>query len=131
MKEDLKEILKKSGNNLHIDVVDLLETMEWEVDLSSYYYDDTANKPREIDIIAQRTIEIFDVFEKVIDRFKIFLFIECKYFKNEVAFRMRKNNDEESKEAIILEGLDKKNLLDSQNLFKNHHYRQSMFIGKL
>jgi len=138
MKKELKEIIKRSGNNLHIDTVNLLETMGWDVDLSSYYYDDTANKPREIDIIAQRNEQVFDFPpEKVLDEFKLFLFIECKYFKNELAFRMRRNHEQESKEAMIIEGIksvdgwDKEYLLEDEGLFREHHYLKERFIGKL
>jgi len=127
MRQEFKKIIEESGNNLHIDTVDLLERMQWDVDLSSYYYDETANKPREIDIIAQRNVEV----KEAIDQFKLFLFIECKYFKNEVAFRARRNNKEESKEAIIIEGLDKEYLLEGENLFREHHYLKEGFIGKL
>lgn len=35
MNENLEKIIKESGNNLHIDTVNLLESMGWDVDLSS------------------------------------------------------------------------------------------------
>lgn len=132
MKKELKEIIEKSGNNLHIDTVNLLERMDWDVDLSSYYYDDTANKPREIDIIAQREVPVFDDFGRaVLDKFKLFLFIECKYFKNELSFRMRRNQEQESKEAMIIDGWNKEILLEREGLFREHHYLKERFIGKL
>lgn len=132
MREEFKKIIEKSGNNLHIDTVNLLETMQWDVDLSSYYYDDTANKPREIDIIAQRNVSVIDPLKKIsVDEFKLFLFIECKYFKNEVAFWARRNRKEEAKEAMIIEGLDKEYLLGPGNLFRDHHYLRERFIGTL
>jgi len=138
MREDLKKIIEESGNNLHIDTVNLLERMGWDVDLSSYYYDDTANKPREIDIIAQINEQVFDFPpKKVLDEFKLFLFIECKYFKNELAFRMRRNHEQKSKEAMIIEGIksvdgwDKESLLEGEGLFREHHYLKERFIGKL
>jgi len=138
MRKDFKKIIEESGNNLHIDTVDLLERMQWDVDLSSYYYDDTANKPREIDIIAQKNVEVIDDPEKgVISQFKLFLFIECKYFKNEVAFWMRPNREGEAKEAMIIEAIrsvdewDKKLILEEEGLFREHHYLREGFIGKL
>lgn len=131
MNENLKKIIKESGNNLHLSTADMLETMQWDVDLSSYYYDDTTNKPREIDIIAKKEIPIFNNWDEIIDKFNIFLFIECKCFKNELAFRVRKNREKESREAIIIERMNKKLLLDEEGLFKNHHYLQTDFIGKL
>ena len=138
MKKELKEIIKKSGNNLHITTVDLLEKIQWSVSLSSYYYDDTANKPREIDITAKNNIPIMnDATKEKIDSFDLFLFIECKYFKNEVAFRSRLNNKQEAKEAMIIEaiekvdGWDKKIILERDGLFRDHHYSKERFIGRL
>lgn len=131
MREDFKKIIEESGNNLHIDTVKLLETMDWDVDLSSYYYDDTTNKPREIDIVAQKEISICDEFKEEIDNFKLFLFIECKYFKNELAFRVRENREKEAKAALIIEGMNKELLLEREHLFSHHHYLQTSFVGKL
>jgi hypothetical protein len=131
MNEKLKKVIEESGNNLHLIVANMLETMKWDVGLSSYYYDDTANKPREIDIIAQKEVPVRDEFKGEIDKFKLFLFIECKYFKNELAFRVRKNREEESKLALIIEGMNKHILLEREGLFRNHHYLQTNFIGKL
>jgi len=138
MREDFKKIIEESGNNLHIYTADLLENMGWDVDLSSYYYDDTASKPREIDIIAQRKVQVINSpEEKLLGEFKLFLFIECKYFKNELSFRMRRNREKESKEAMIIEGIksvdgwDKESLLEEEGLFREHHYLKERFIGKL
>jgi len=138
MQEELKKIIKKSGNNLHIAVVELLEKMQWDVDLSSYYYDDTANKPREIDIIAKKNIPIINpTTQAQCNEFNLFLFIECKHFTKEVAFRSRLNREQEAKEAITIEaneavdGWSKEVILEREGLFRNHHYLKERFIGKL
>lgn len=138
MDEELKKTIGKSGNTLHIETVNLLEKMGWKATLSSYYYDDTANKPREIDIIAEINFPITGSFPaKAFDDFKLFLFIECKYFQNEVAFWMRMNKEEEAKEAMIIEAVmgvdkwDKELILEKEGLFREHHYLQERFIGKL
>lgn len=119
MKEDLKKIIEKSGNNLHINTVNLLKEMGWNVDLSSYYYDDTANKPREIDIIAQINEPVFDFPpNNLINEFKLFLFIECKYFKNELAFRMRLNQEKEAQKAMAIEAINSIDGWDKKNCFR-------------
>ncbi len=104
MKKELKEAIKYSGNNLHLAVVEFLDGLKWETDLSAYYCDDITDKPREIDIIASK--DIFYVNSGPGNpakeyRFSIYLFIECKNFRNEIAFRMQKNNAEDAKSAII------------------------------
>lgn len=136
MKEKLKKIINESGNNLTIETVSILEKIGWGIELSSYYYDDITNKPREIDLIATKDIIIRDTFNESINDFKIFLFIECKNFKDELAFRVRENRKQDGKEAIIAEGIKTidgwdKEFLEQEGLFRGHHYLQKEFIGKL
>ncbi|MDA2936477.1 hypothetical protein MYX06_04635 [Patescibacteria group bacterium AH-259-L05] len=121
MQEELKKIIQNSGNNLHMRVVDKLEALGWDVDLNSYYYDDTAGKPREIDIVASRLYLINDSFQNPVDSFKIYFFIECKYFSKDICFRLHKVEDRKKIDAIILWGLNKDEVLRS-GLAQKHHY---------
>ena len=125
MEKNLEKIIKESGNNLHIKVVELLESLEWDVELSSYYYDDTTGKPREIDIVAKKRVDI-DFSGK---NFFIFLFIECKYFKNEIAFRLHRNDRDKSKRAIILNSIYQNGIFTRTN--SAHHYLTRDKISKL
>lgn len=131
MDTKLQELIKKSGNNLHAEVAQLLENLGWEVDISSYYHDDTADKPREIDIVASKQIVTSSpgIGE---GRFRLFLFIECKYFKEGVAFRMYDNNPKDSASAIIFHNMSE-DILDERNtnLKKMHHYVRVPSIAKL
>jgi len=129
----LKKIILESGNNLHLEVVKTLEEKDWQVDLSAYYYDDTANKPREIDIVARKKIRYIPSQrgKPITDwrpyTFQVFLFIECKYFKNEIAFRIHPTT--RNKEAVACEGMNKDEVLeDVGNL---HHYLKVSSIAQL
>ncbi|MDO8593205.1 MAG: hypothetical protein Q7R92_05625 [bacterium] len=125
MEKNLEKIIEKSGNNLHIKVVELLESLKWDVELSSYYYDDTTGKPREIDIVAKKRVDInFSG-----NNFFIFLFIECKYFKNEIAFRLHRNDKDKSKKAIILNSIYQDGIFTRTNSV--HHYLVRDKISKL
>lgn len=132
MQQELKELIEKtSGNNLHLKVAELLKKAGWEVDLSSYYYDDTANKPREIDIVAYKKIEIIEkheTYNRILETFRAFLFVECKNFTDQVAFRMCPSEGNEK--AIVVEKMDKLNLL-LNGLGVDHHYMRSKSVGKL
>ena len=75
MNKELQEVIKKSGNNLHFDVVDFLEDKEWEVGLNSYYYDDTNSKPREIDIVANKCINTLIGTSEPKHRFFVYLLL--------------------------------------------------------
>jgi hypothetical protein len=92
MTPELEDAIRRSGNNLHFKVVDFLEKIGWDVEISSYYVDDTTSKPREIDIIARKRNYLKGLpWNKHEDDFDVFLFIECKRFTNEVAFWTHKN----------------------------------------
>lgn len=105
MKKDLKEKITNSGNNLHIWVADTLKRRGWEnIDLGSYYYDDTLPKPREIDIIAKHRVEDFEATKISIDKkFDVNLFIECKHFLSDIGFRQYEVNEEDREKAILIE----------------------------
>ncbi len=127
MEKKLKEAIKNSGNNLHLEVAGFLGGSGWDVDLSSYYCDDITDKPREIDIVAKKKIDI----DGENDSFFVYLFLECKYLKNEGAFRMNLNSDQSAVSAIILNGLNKDEILRESEWKKSHHYLKAEYIAKL
>lgn len=129
MNQKLKETIQKSGNNLHMRVVEFFENQKWEVDLSSYYYDDTTAKPREIDIIASKQFDVSDHGGNRVGSFEVSLFVECKYFKNDIAFRMHQAKKEDMREAMIFNGFNKTEVLNAPNA--HHHYLDELRIAKL
>ncbi len=137
MDPKLKNIIKESGNNLHLEVADSLKSWGWNVDLSAYYCDDITDKPREIDILAKKEVCVYND-EKCPDKctFLFCLLIECKYFKNEIAFRSIENNLDESRAAILNQSFN----IDTVEVFEkdipkgkqlNHHYFAEKTIAKL
>jgi len=126
MNEELKKIIKKSGNNVHMRTVEKLEQVGWTVGLSSYYYDDTTNIPREIDIVAEKQYGL----KGTGDNFLVSLFMECKYFKQEIAFRMHSNT--QGKTAIKIKGVNLDEVLEQDSdLGRKHHYIEEPSVGKL
>ena len=122
MDPTLKKQIEKSGNNLHMEIVELLESNSWIVDLSSYYYDDTTDKPREIDVVAKKKFCAFEGQSPDDHRyyFHVFLFIECKYLTDEVAFRMHGTNPKSNEDAVIIECMDKEKLLKAMQYAKQN-----------
>ncbi|MDO8556908.1 MAG: hypothetical protein Q7R98_00395 [Candidatus Jorgensenbacteria bacterium] len=112
-----------------MEVVLLLKSLGWNVELSTYYHDDISDKPREIDIVASRDCPV-GVPGRGQTNFKIFLFIECKYFKEGVAFRMYDNQEKESRSAIITNGFSA-NILRDSGFAEKHHYVCASTVGKL
>lgn len=139
MHQDFKDLIKKSGNNLHLEVADALKDKGWDVELSSYYYDDTTDKPREIDIVANRNEGVGSEAKgsqggKVIDTFNVSLYIECKYFTKDVAFRMWPIGEQEQDAALHLNKITKGKFITFMNNNSSHHnsyYRSIKNVGKL
>lgn len=113
------DIFKKSGNNLHVRVVNTLRKDGWEVKISPYYKDNTTEKSREIDIIAEKAftpewVTGFPCKENI----RIRLFIECKYITEETVFWFDNKNKIKAKK-IITENTP----CDDNNLETDkHHY---------
>jgi hypothetical protein len=74
-----QDIIRQSGHSFHARVVKLLRDLGWSVIVSPYYSDNFTDKPREIDIIAERPFRYehpaFGLYGDVV----VQLFIECKY----------------------------------------------------
>jgi hypothetical protein len=124
--ERLEAVLSTSGHNLHLRTVTALQGAGWHVELSAYFYDDTDPKPREIDIIASRQVPVRQPSGETVNTFQTSLFIECKYFKEEIAFRMQPASDYQA--AIKLRCPWNINL---EELAARHRYGLIGEVGKL
>lgn len=82
----VEEIMEKSGNGFHARVVNLIRQQKWEVLVSPYYSDNFTDKPREIDIIAERKFDVNDFISDWLGTLNIRLFIECKYITGVTVF---------------------------------------------
>ncbi len=133
MDQMLKDKIKNSGNNLHLEIADYLDMSGWTIDLSPYYCDDITRVPREIDIIATKTFPfLYGDSEEC--KFDVYLFIECKHFLEKFAFRMVENNLETGKSVLISQSSDifsRKEDLNRSNLLNTHHYFLEKKIGRL
>ena len=103
----------------------------WTVLISPYYNDNITDKPREIDIIAEKGFNVmeFPSFRKYLGTLWVRLFIECKYIHKEIAFWFD-NKDEESAIKRIMKDTSLKH--PDENVFiKEHHYYTSKEVAKL
>jgi len=78
--EKAEAIVGKSGNRFHSKVVNYLKYKGWTVKISPYYFDGSTNKPREIDIVAEKTWPYSWLGST--GNITIRLFVECKYIPN-------------------------------------------------
>lgn len=127
--DEIKKIIKESGNNLHYKVVDLLRANGWQVLVSPYYTDNFSEKPREIDIIAEKNFPINDMFGTFEGTVNIQLFIECKYIKEDIVFWFDHKNKEKALELVLASTP----LEDPKrwSMTERHHYLSDSLVAKL
>lgn len=117
-KDAIKDIIEKSGNTFHSKVVKFLREKGWSVLISPYYNDNITDKPREIDIIAEKAIKIEHFIEnQYIGTFCERLFIECKYISKEIVFWFDNKDEEKAKNRITAD-----TPLKYPNEINDHHY---------
>jgi hypothetical protein len=116
--EKILSIIKNSGNSFHSRVTKHLKSKGWHTLVSPYYMDNATNKPREIDLVAEKAFLYPERFEKEHGTINIKLFIECKYIPQKVVFWFDEKNMIETYKWVI-----KNTPLKENNFYtKKHHY---------
>lgn len=125
----IEEIIQKSGNSFHSRVVNKLREEDWGILVSPHYNDNFTDKPREIDIIAEKKFNINDFMYGWLGTVNTLLFIECKYINNETVFWFEKKDIKRATERIMQDtGLEDSN----RNVgIQKHHYHSNSPIAKL
>ena len=104
MKEEqiqkVKDIISQSGNTFHSSVVQYMTNRDWTVLISPYYNDNVTNKPREIDIIAEKEFNITNFHGEPKGTINARLFIECKYIPRINVFWFHFKDKQKVKELI-------------------------------
>ena len=131
-KDKIKNLIEKSGNNFHYQVVNFLREKGWSVLVSPYYCDNLTNKPREIDIIAEKNFDIKKTYRQrsfPVNTLLIRLFIECKYIPGIICFWFDNKDREKAIERILADTPLKPP--DEYVLINKHHYLESSQVAKL
>jgi len=127
-KSKTKEIIEKSGNSFHSRVVRLLRYLKWDVIVSPYYSDNFTDKPREIDIIAEKEFPVVD-FVSHLGTIKVNLYIECKYINGDIVFWFDNKDKGKAIERIAIDtGLEHPRKNSS---IQEHHYFSDTSVAKL
>ena len=128
MKEEIKTI-KPDGNDFQYKVKKILEDLGWVVRMSPHYNDSFSEKPREVDIIAEKIFAPAQ--NSVYNSFVIVrLFIECKYVTDHTTFWFQQRDYDKAKEVVYstrsFHEVDRNYEVQS-----NHHYLAEDLIAKL
>ncbi|MDD4358295.1 MAG: hypothetical protein PHY30_00590 [Candidatus Pacebacteria bacterium] len=125
----IEEIMKKSGNVFHSQVVKALRDKGWFVTVSPYYSDNFTDKPREIDIIAEKKFDAISHFGNWLGTVNVRLFIECKYVANHNVFWF--DNIDKNKIIDRIRSDTNVDYSDFDRNSKKHHYLADSFVAKL
>jgi len=127
--DKIEKLIKYSGNNFHCKVLNYLKKKEWTVLVSPYYSDNVSDKPREIDLIAEKAFTVNDPYSITLGEINVTLFVECKYIPQEVVFWFHDKDVNKARELVL-----KTTPLRENNLYtENHHYltKNSQRVAKL
>lgn len=119
--EEIEAIVNESGNSFHCRVTNYLRERGWHTLVSPYYMDNATNKPREIDLIAEKYWIYNDRFESKYGAVIVKLFIECKYIPQPNVFWFSDKDN-----AAATEWLASNTPLRKDNIYiESHHYLAS------
>ena len=128
--EEVTKLVSESGNNFHAKVARWMQSDGWHVSVSPYYLDQTQNKPREIDLVAEKLWPVLDTFNRPIGDVAVRLFIECKFVpSNSYSVFWFTDKDMEAAEKLIC---SQKPFRPDNTYTKKHHYlARSNRVAKL
>jgi len=120
--EDIaKEIVESSGNSFHSRVAQWLRDNDWHILISPYYMDQSQNKAREIDLIAERVVPLQGRFGKRTGDVVLRLYIECKFIASYSVFWFTEKDKDAAKDLVCRGGGFRRD-----NIFtEDHHYISS------
>jgi hypothetical protein len=119
-KDPIKDIIENSGNNHHYQVVEFLREKGWTVLVSPYYNDKFTDKPREVDIIAEKPFDIKE-WGTWFGTLNVKLFIECKYITKPTVFWFDKKDMGRAIERMTK---DTSISVNNTNIQKLHYYTE-------
>ncbi|KAB2833204.1 MAG: hypothetical protein F9K48_08930 [Candidatus Brocadia sp.] len=126
--DEVYKLVENSGNNFHAKVARWLSDNKWHVIVSPYYLDQTQNKAREIDLVAEKLWPVRDRVMREMGDIAVRLFIECKYVTSQSVFWFADKDQASARELVYASGPYREG-----NIYTNkHHYlTQSSKVAKL
>lgn len=125
---EVTELIQNSGNNFHAKVARWLAENGWHVVVSPYYMDQTQNKAREIDLVAEKLWPVNGRFGNTVNDIAVRLYIECKFVSSHSVFWFA---DKDRESALELVCASQPYRADNSYTKKHHYLSQSPRVAKL
>lgn len=126
---EVQKLISESGNNFHAKVARWMQADGWHVAVSPYYMDQTQNKAREIDLVAEKLWPVHDSWGgQPIGDVAVRLFIECKFIPSYSVFWFTDKDMDAAEKLVCSSGKFRTN----NSYTKKHHYlAESPRVAKL
>lgn len=125
---EVLKLVSESGNNFHAKVARWMQADGWHVAVSPYYMDQTQNKAREIDLVAEKLWPVTDHWGRSIGDVAVRLFIECKFIPSYSVFWFTDKEMGAAENLVCSSGVFRA----SNTYTKKHHYlAQSPRVAKV
>lgn len=124
-----RSIVAASGNNFHSKVVKFLKETEWDVLVSPYFVDPSTDKPREVDLIAEKLYFVSGRWgNETAGYIRVRLHVECKYIAQTTVFWFGQADIKKARAWVAARTpLRENNVLMNEH----HHLKNQTDVAKL
>lgn len=126
--DEVAQLVASSGNNFHAKVARWFKANDWHVVVSPYYMDQTQNKAREIDLVAERLWPVKNVWGDTIGHLVTRLFVECKFVPSYSVFWFTDKDRGAAQKLVCSRGIFRE---DNSYTAKHHYLAESPRVAKL
>lgn len=126
--QEITQLVNSSGNTLHARVARWFRDNGWHIVVSPYYMDQTQNKAREIDLIAEKLWPVMGPFGHAVGDIAVRLFVECKFVPSHSVFWLAEKSRSEALDLVCSSGIFPANNTYTE---KHHYLAQSPRVAKL
>lgn len=127
--QEVQELIDKSGNGFQYRVINCLRDLGWKVLVSPYYNDSVSDKPREIDIIAEKEYQVNSILRAWLGTVTVRLFLECKYINKSTVFWFDEKDRLRARERVIAD-MGYRSASHGHEM-DTHHYYSEEYAAKL
>ena len=124
----VQELIDGSGNNFHAKVARWLTANGWRIEISPYYMDQSQQKARELDLIAEKHWPIKSFIGQWKGDVVVRLFVECKYVPGHSVFWFVDKDRKAVEQLVCASGTFR---CDNSYTAKHHYLSGSDRVAKL
>ena len=124
----VQELIDGSGNNFHAKVARWLAADGWRISISPYYMDQSQQKARELDLIAEKQWPIKTSIGQWTGEVVVRLFVECKFVPGHSVFWFVDKNRKTAEQLVCDSGPFRPN---NTYTSKHHYLSSSPRVAKL